>query len=72
MVDMTRMLQKSAVQEQRHKIEIIVNLFLNSLLAQGLLEDLRVADIMRGMAEVKGYNLKVGRKGFKFTKRIVK
>lgn len=58
-----------AAQDQRNKIEALTNLYLNSLLAQGLLEDLRVSEVMREIAYVKGYYLKVGRKNFKFTKR---
>lgn len=69
MVDMTRILHASTARAQREKIELITNLYLNSLIAQGLLEDLRVSDIMRDIASAKGYDMRVNGKGPKFVKR---
>lgn len=69
MVDMTKILRASTALKQREKIELITNLYLNSLLAQGLLEDLRVSDIMRDIASAKGYDMRVNGRGPRFVKR---
>lgn len=62
----------NAALERRRRIEAITNLYLNSLIAQDLIEDLRVYEVMREIVQVKGYNLRVGGRGFKFTRRAVK
>lgn len=55
-------------QENKRKLEWITNLYLNSLIAQELIMENTVSEVMRDMALVKGYKLQTRRLGdFRFT-----